>query len=205
MIKTIFFDFDGVLTLDKTGTISTCNFFYKKYNIDYDTLLYSFRKNNKKLTLGLSTYGQLWDEICGDIGCDIPISDLAEAFLDTPINFHVINIAVNLSANSYKIGIITDNKWDRMEAIVLKYNLSSVFDPIVVSANIGVSKGSKEIFEYAMKLTGNAPEECLFIDNTKKNLEVPNQLGMHTYYYKLEGSGLEGLINYFMELNIYCI
>jgi histidinol phosphatase-like enzyme len=33
-IKAIFFDFDGVMIIDKTGTISICNYISNNYPID---------------------------------------------------------------------------------------------------------------------------------------------------------------------------
>jgi len=39
MIRAIFFDLDGVLTTDKTGTITTSKFFEKKLSIPYDEII----------------------------------------------------------------------------------------------------------------------------------------------------------------------
>lgn len=38
MIKAILFDFDGVLTTDRTGSLSICNYICKKTGIDLELL-----------------------------------------------------------------------------------------------------------------------------------------------------------------------
>ena len=52
------------------------------------------------------------------------------------------------------------------------------FDPVILSCDTGNSKPNPEIFEKARKSAGNPdPKECLFFDNSRKNVDVALSLG----------------------------
>ena len=94
----------------------------------------------------------------------------------------MIALAQRLKTN-YAIGMITDNKCDRIDDIVQYHGWSDLFDVISVSAAFGSGKTDERIFTKALSVLGIRPEECVFIDNTVKNLIVPKQLGMHTILF----------------------
>ena len=103
---------------------------------------------------------------------------LHESFINTPIDDKMLNIIKALKETNYKIGMVTDNKKDRMDAIIAFHNWSSVFDAISVSAEIGSGKDQDLIFKDILKQLNLRADECVFIDNQEKNLIVPEKLGM---------------------------
>ncbi|MFP3822323.1 HAD-IA family hydrolase, partial [Bacillus sp. SIMBA_008] len=80
----------------------------------------------------------------------------------------------------HAVGLITDNKADRMATLSALHDLPATFDPIVVSAEVGSGKDGPAIFQHALARLGVAPVECLFIDNTAANLRAAAALGMAT-------------------------
>ncbi len=52
------------------------------------------------------------------------------------------------------------------------------FDDVVISGEVGMRKPEPEIFRYAVELTGLAPEECVFIDDIRHNVDAAIGLGM---------------------------
>ena len=54
---------------------------------------------------------------------------------------------------------------------------------ISVSAAFGSGKTNAHIFTETLSALGVHPEESVFIDNTAKNLIIPEQLGMHTILF----------------------
>ena len=100
----------------------------------------------------------------------------------TPLNQPMLRLARDLGVR-YRIGMITDNPSDRMAHITQQHGLNSLFEPIVVSANLGSSKHTPEIFHRALDLTCSQPSQTIFIDNTETNLAVARQLGIHVIHH----------------------
>ncbi len=136
MIKAVFFDFDGVLTRDKTRSLTTTRYLSRKTGIGYEQIRDAFKKYNNDLNLGRKTHEEIWPNVCQELRRKIDVVLLREAFESTPMNDGMFRFARTLKEH-YSVGIITDNKKDRIEHLKHYAGLSSVFDPIVVSADIG--------------------------------------------------------------------
>ena len=123
MIKALFFDFDGVLTLDKTGSLTTTRYISVATGIDHARVTAAFATYNDDLTRGRCTHAAVWAEICRDLVADVDIALLEKAFASTPLNVEMFALATRLRP-SYIIGVITDNKQDRMDCIERLHTVS---------------------------------------------------------------------------------
>lgn len=193
MIKAILFDYDGVLTPDKTGLLSTCKYLSETTGIDLDRLLLAFKPFNKDLVLGKTTHDKIWDDFCTELGTKLDIKILHDAFLSTPTNPLIFELVKKLKG-LYKTGLITDNKKDRLVALIEYQKLNDYFDTIIVSADIGSGKENEEIFSKTVELLGVKYDECVFVDNQEKNLVVPKRLGIGTIFYDYEKNDVDELI-----------
>ena len=191
-IKAVFFDFDGVLTRDKTGSITTLRYLSSATGIAFDELEDAFREHNTALNLGRTTYTAIWPFVCRKLNRNLDIALLAAAFESTPINVGMLELAKNLR-KTCATGIITDNKQDRMDHLKRSARLAAMFDPIVVSAEVGCDKHTPSIFERALALLAIEPQESVFIDNTASNLVPADALGMNTIYFDAEKNDIAAL------------
>jgi len=198
MIKAMFFDFDGVLTTDATGSQSICNYISKKTGIDLEAFKKEYYKYNNDLLYGKIKHADIWEQLCCNLNTDIGIDILYDSFINTPIDSQMIALAEKLKVRNYIIGMITDNKADRINNIVEHYGWDKLFSIISVSVNVGSGKDSKEIFKNTINALNLNADECVFIDNQKKNLIVPNSMGMSIIYFDHEKRDFEKLI---LELN----
>lgn len=183
IIKAVFFDYDGVMTLDKSGSESVCNYISKNMCIDYNILYHEYRKYNIELSLGKITHKEIWKQLCKNINLDIPISVLYDSFTNTPIDEKMHEFVLKIKNQKIKTGLITDNKVDRVEYINKKFDLNKYFDIIAVSAELGCTKETDKLFVKSLERTGIKPEESIFIDNQAQNLVIPKSIGMKTIYY----------------------
>lgn len=182
MIKAILFDFDGVLTTDKTGSQSIINYLSAKTGIPFETLKLAYASFNKDLLYNGLKHEDMWQDFCDRIGTNIDYTLLIDSFWNTPIDWDMIALAKQLKTN-YAIGMITDNKCDRIDTIVQYHRWDKLFDVISVSAAFRSGKTDEHIFTETLSVLNVHPEESVFIDNTAKNLIVPEQLGMHTILF----------------------
>ncbi|RQS60065.1 HAD family hydrolase [Burkholderia sp. Bp8963] len=182
MIKAIFFDYDGVLTTDKTGSLTTNRYLSNASGVGYELIRKAFAHYNTDLILGKTTHKAIWCTVCKSIGHELDFSLLEQAFLSTPKNDAMFALARNLRKR-YAVGIITDNKKDRLDCLRKSQQLDELFDPVIVSAEHGVGKQSRTIFEQALRELRISPREAVFVDNTPANLVTAERLGMYTYLH----------------------
>lgn len=192
MIKAVFFDYDGVLTTDRTGSLTTARYLSSTTGIGLPDVMAAFSRHNRDLTLGKTTHARVWPEICRALGRELDIRLLFEAFESTPMNAGMFSLARTLK-RTHRVGIITDNKEDRIAHLKRHQGLESVFSPIVVSAEVGADKKSDRIFLHALKLAGVAAKEAVFIDNNKDNLVAPAALGIKAVFHDDEKNDIEAL------------
>ena len=75
------------------------------------------------------------------------------------------------------------------------------FDGMVFSATCGYTKPSIEIFNYICKKYDLEPNETLYIDDNKKNIEGGQSIGLKTYLFDGNTSELRAAIEEFSERN----
>ena len=194
-IKAILFDFDGVMTIDKTGTESVCNYISKHTGIDKSIFESEYRKYNNDLSDGKITHLDIWEQLCIKINENIPISVLYDSFENTQIDKEMHDFVLSIKNLNYKTGLITDNKADRIKYINNKHDLKRYFDVIAVSGELGYGKYSEKIFLYALEKLDIDPEESIFIDNQEKNLIIPEKLGIKTIYFDVKERDMSLLKN----------
>lgn len=202
MIKAILFDFDGVLTTDATGSQSICNYICKKAGLDAEVFKKEYYKYNNDLLYGKINHENIWEELCKGLNTKIDINILYKSFINTPIDRQMIALIDELKKQNYKIGMVTDNKKDRIDDIVKYYDWNKIFDVITISADVGSGKDCKEIFEKTIKCFNVAADECVFIDNQEKNLIIPKIMGINVIHFDHEKRNYERLIQEFKNLSI---
>ncbi len=82
-------------------------------------------------------------------------------------------------------------KVDRIEAILDHRNYKGHFDIVAISAKLHSVKDDSRIFQYVLDSMNVSAEECIFIDNTAKNLVVPVEMGMRTILFDDESRDFE--------------
>lgn len=182
MIKAVLFDFDGVLTIDKTGSATVINYIANTCGISHEIVKSSYYQFNKRLLLGETTHQEVWKDFCKSLGQAIDYHILLDSFRSTRLDEKMIDLVRELRKN-YLVGMVTDNKSDRIDTILDDRGLSQLFDIVAISSCVHARKDSRTIFEYVLDTLNVQPSECVFIDNSENNLSVPKQMGMHTLLF----------------------
>lgn len=202
MYRAILFDLDGVLTTDRTGSESTAKSLSRHTGLPVETLLTAYRRHNREMLCGQLTHRDIWPEMCAEIGREIPFALLHTAFIETPMDGAMLDLARDMKAAGCLIGLVTDNKVDRIDAILEHHGLRGLFDAVTISAQVGSGERERASFEDVLaKLRAVAgpivPQECIFIDNTAHNLVVPAEMGFATYLFdddKRDGEALRAVL-----------
>ena len=83
----------------------------------------------------------------------------------------------------YRMVLITNNIKDWFEEERKLRRLDDVFELIVTSYEEGIAKPNQDIYRSTCSKIGVKPEECVFIDDKRRNTDSAAQLGMHTILY----------------------
>ncbi|MBE6811114.1 MAG: haloacid dehalogenase [Ruminococcaceae bacterium] len=198
-MKAILFDFDGVLTIDKYGSDSILRYLAEKTQVPIDILKREYYKINRGLLNGEYTHKDIWADYCKNVGYDIDFQILIDSFINTPLDWDMILFVRELKIK-YKIGMITDNKVDRITKILEHHNLTDLFDIVTISAECKCGKNDRKIFDITLDYLNIEPNNCIFIDNSEKNLIVPQELGIHTFLFDDENRDIEKFENQLNKL-----
>ncbi len=81
------------------------------------------------------------------------------------------------------------------------HNINKYFKEKIVSGAVHMRKPDKEIFLHTLEKLGVKPDECIFVDNSVKNLLVAEEIGIRTVLFNRDGEEYSGcVVNNFREL-----
>jgi putative hydrolase of the HAD superfamily len=101
-----------------------------------------------------------------------------------------------------RVGIVTDNPKDRFDIVRRVLWLDRIFDPIVVSAEEGVTKDDPEVFRRAVAKARVTADAAVFIDNVRENVDVAVEAGLHGVFYDDEKRDLAALTRELLALGV---
>jgi len=197
-ITTIIFDMYGVIIEESKG-----NFIPYTYNhfeeSEYERITRQFRV--EKL-FGKAGNGELSsDEFLSMLGYENPqfhMRDYIKNHLTLDAGF--IPFAEKF-AEQYEFVLLSNDVSEWSAYITEFHGLDKYFKHKIVSGDVKCRKPDRRIYELALERIGKKPEECLFIDNTAKNLLVAQELGIVPVMFDRDKEEYAGTkVNSFEEL-----
>ncbi len=197
-ITTIIFDMYGVILEESKG-----NFIPYTYNhfeeCEYERITRQFRV--EKLFTKAGNGEITSDEFLSLLGFDNPqfhMRDYIENHLT--LNKGFIPFAEKY-AGQYEFVLLSNDVSEWSTYITEFHGLDKYFTHKIVSGDVKCRKPEKKIYEIALERIGKKPEECLFIDNSAKNLLVAQEMGIKPIMYDRDKEEYEGIkVNSFEEL-----
>lgn len=83
----------------------------------------------------------------------------------------------------FKICMLSDQT-DYIMELEEKYRFFKDFDLSIISTQVGVAKPGRKIFSIALNLLKIRPEEAVFVDDNRVNVEAAARLGIHAFHVK---------------------
>jgi putative hydrolase of the HAD superfamily len=100
------------------------------------------------------------------------------------------------AAGRVKLGLLSNASLGWTERLRAR-GVAGLFDDVVISADVGLSKPDPEVFRLSAYRLGVEPETCLMIDDQPQHLESAKRVGLRTYLFT--HSRLSDLVN---QLNV---
>lgn len=180
MIKTILFDYAGVITPTKNNFIfSTKN--SERFGLSPETLMKMTYENWGDTALGKQKDNIFWDQIA----CKLKISteELMDLVIETfPIDKRMVDVISKTKVNHTTV-LFSNQVKSWLEKVIDDNKLRNIFDYFVNSYNVGFRKPDKEIFLEALKVTNSKPEETLLVDDSFENAEAARQMRINAIQF----------------------
>jgi len=198
MITTILFDMYGVILKESKGNFIP--YTYQHFpETEYERLTRQFKQ--EKL-FGKAGNGEInSDEFLTMLGYENPsyhMKDYIENHLTLDRGF--IPFAEK-QFEQYEFVLLSNDVSEWSAYITEYHSLNKYFKHKIVSGDVKCRKPDKKIYELTLEKIGKRPEECVFIDNSVKNLDVANELGIHPILFNRDNEEYDGVIvNSFDEL-----
>lgn len=178
-IKYILFDLGNVIYVDDETTLDLLfhkDKLSKEAQEEYDKMIRATEINKKPTFDLMKTILKIY-KIKG-----ITPKELEEILLHSALIKPMWELFNDLS-RSYKMAFLTNNQlgWPEKKAkhLGISFKKFKMFN----SAELGLRKPNREIYELVMKKLKAKPEEILFVDDRDYNLEWPIKLGWNTILF----------------------
>ena len=118
-------------------------------------------------------------EVWKAIGFQGDLETIEKEYLDTIELADGFMEFVEKAQTQYKLAILSNDssRWSRY--LREKFNINRYFDVISVSGDLKIKKPDERIFSLTLEKLGVSAEECIYVDDRRRNLGAANKVGMH--------------------------
>lgn len=183
MIKAIYFDFHGVITQGDFADIYQN--VAKRVDVPTQQVVEYHHTYLPDMLTGQVTPKDMIEKL--GLSQKIQVTDFLHIWKEeivrlTKLDSRMLQLLTTLR-ETYTLAALTNLTAERYEADKA-LGLYEYFDHCVLSCKEGIKKPDKKFFLRGFELTGNAPEEVIFIDDQEKNTDCAAELGATSILYK---------------------
>lgn len=131
-------------------------------------------------------------EVWSRLGFQGNLEATEKEYLDTLELNQGFHEFVSAAGKQFKLAILSNdsNRWSRY--IREKLGMNPYFDAINISGDLKMKKPDRRVFELTMEQLGVEAEDCVYIDDRRKNLGAARALGMDTVLFNSRNVEYEG-------------
>lgn len=182
-IRAVVFDFGGVIA--KANTAQMADFFTSTLCIDQTKLKMAF-KDMQAYVLRGGSEKQFWRDYAHSLGKTLPETwfsqfDLVISGAITEIPGTIL-LVKELQKQGYQTSMLSDVTQNQAN-IIRKLGYYNLFQPAVLSYEIGVEKPNPETFQILLKELKLSAESVLFIDDKIENVEAAKKQGIDSIQF----------------------
>ena len=179
MIKAIIFDLGGVLMTD-VPLKQIAEDLAEKSSLSAEEIhahLYPTEHWNL-LTLGKITEDEYWGNFLQVSNINMDRKYLKDKVRSSLYPLRHSARIIKLLKNHYKLGVLSNHAKAWSEYMIQTFDLFKSFDQMIFSCDVGLRKPDPEIYEIALDQLKCDAEDCIFIDDKKRNTDAAEKLGI---------------------------
>ncbi|HEX7395135.1 MAG TPA: HAD family phosphatase [Anaerolineaceae bacterium] len=141
---------------------------------------------SKKATIGEVGVEELWEYVREALQLDPQkLAEFEVTFWSSDrVDEELIDFIQSLRQN-YKIGLLSNAFIDARPSLSKRFpGLLNVFDEVVFSYEVKIAKPDPRIYSLMLDKLGLEPENAIFVDDFRDNVEAAHALGIHAIQFR---------------------
>ncbi len=183
-VKAIIFDLGGVLL--RTADFSPRERLATRLGMSQSELedFIFGGESGDRAQRGEITVDEHWRNLYHRLNCSSQelIAILDEFFGQDQLDSELMDYVRRLH-QSYKTALLS-NAWDDLRQVIAeKWHFEDAFDAIIISAEEGVAKPDRRIFQLTLDRLEVISSQAVFVDDMARNVEAAWAIGMHAFQF----------------------
>lgn len=108
---------------------------------------------------------------------------LADFYSGDELDMTLVGYVRQLHADGYPVALLSNDSIELTDKLQ-RLNIAQLFDPLVISAQIGVMKPDRRAYETVLELAQCPPQSAIFIDDMPQNVAGAEAVGIHGILYR---------------------
>ena len=184
MIKAVFFDLGGVIV--RTEYQAPRQHLAERLGMEYEDIVKIVFESpsSVKASVGEISAKQHWANVTKRLRRP-PTETQAirdEFFAGDIVDREIVEFLRSLRPR-YFVGLIS-NAWPDLREYIVSQKFDDAFDHMVISGEVGVIKPEARIYQLALEQAGVSPNEAVFVDDFRENVEGCQAVGMHGIHFR---------------------
>ena len=177
-IRAVLFDCDGVLQRpanDWTGEIGALTGLSGERLTQF---LDDVSDAEQPVLDGSRPFADVLDEVVRRERIEVDPADLIQVWQHLVVDPAMLDAARDLEAHGVECALGTNQHRERAAYMRRALGYDSIFEPMIISSEIGVAKPDPRFFEVAVERIGVPAEQVLFVDDVLANVEGARSVGL---------------------------
>lgn len=154
----------------------------------------------RKAQRGELSVADYWADVARQLGLiEADINQLSQDYFSADrLDENLIAYIRELRTEGHPIALLSNDSpalTDKLNAL----GITNLFDPLIISGNIGVMKPDAAAYQAVLSALGHAPNETIFIDDMPGNVAGAQAVGMNAIRY-VDGMDLRAALTSLLKL-----
>lgn len=98
------------------------------------------------------------------------------------LDANLIAYIEDLRAGGHAVALLSNDSLELVEKLA-RLGIAYLFDPVIISAQIGVMKPDPRAYQYTLEILSRPPQQTIFIDDRQENVSAARALGIQGVHY----------------------
>lgn len=180
-MKYIVTDMGGVI-IDLYWEFYAAKMLGKEYSLEELQKLWVTSEATMNFETGKSSFDEFACAIISEFKVKLTPEEIKQNFcaITGPPKPNFLKLFSELKKN-FNLSVLSNTNKPHIQYLRSKYNLFDLFDQLFFSCEIGLMKPFPEIFIYVIEALKTKPENILFFDDSKLNVNAAAKLGIKSF------------------------
>jgi epoxide hydrolase-like predicted phosphatase len=140
---------------------------------------------SRRATIGQASDNDVWQSVADALHLDPPTRDLLrrDYFARDQVDATLMAFIRSLRRR-VRVGMITNAWLDVRGYLESVFKIADAFDPLIVSAEVGLAKPDPRIYQLALERLRLEPAEAVFVDDFEDNVAGARWVGMQAVHFR---------------------